>query len=199
MTIVSLPATFGYLSRQLPGSAMKKLQTLHRATKSTLTDAALRVEQLDTAKHGIDVLEMAREYHASELPDVVFDELHVMEQITRVLADHDKERLNLFIAYINDQPASFIYGHASTHFTSRSVVTTQDMWYRGRMNPEGRGSSAAALALLWPFLAWSIGLGATRIVLSVTREDQDKVAKIGRMFNRLGFQQAGTNHILEIE
>lgn len=199
MTTVSLPATFGYLNKRLPISVMQKLQTLQRVTKSTLTDAALRIEQLSTVAQGIDVLEMAREYHASELPDVVFDEMHVMEQITRVMVDDERRSLNLFIAYINDQPKSFIYGHASTHFTSRSVVTTQDMWYRGHMNPEGRGGSAAALALLWPFIGWSIGLGANRIILSVTRDDQDKVAKIGSMFNRLGFQQAGTNHILEIE
>lgn len=152
-----------------------------------------RVEEVRTKQHVEDMLLLARQH----VEDVEFKHERIDEQVFRntaelVLRDMERRMVNVFIAYVDDEPAGYLVGTALPVMHRLGIVAEQRLWY---VTPDKRGTFIAR-HLLSAFESWARINGATQIFTGVTNKRYSE--RVSRMLEHLGYARVGYVHVKEI-
>jgi hypothetical protein len=149
----------------------------------------MKVVQLNTAREGVDVEELAQQLHDEYGATHEFDRNAISEQCLRCVKDKGRHYLNCWIAYDdNHTPIGFLAATAYRSFYSYRMYTMQEMWY---VVPRARRSNTATQLLL-EYETWARDMEAERIYTQVEHDNNPQlVERIFNMLQFLGYKKQG--------
>jgi hypothetical protein len=149
----------------------------------------MRVEELRTHAHCIDVEDLAELHHDEFGSSREFSRGAVGEACYRCISDKRRDHLNCWIAYTEyNKPIGYIAGTLDSSFYSYRDYAVQQMWY---VVHEHRGSKASLL-LLQAFEQWAMRHNAERIYMQVEHDDNEQIIiRTISLMNRLGYRNQG--------
>lgn len=149
----------------------------------------MRVEQLMTAEHIMDVRDLAIAHHEEFGGSREFDSAAVCFSGNKMLEDEMREHGNCWIAYTDDGRAiGYMAASMGSTFHSWRRNAYQQMWF---VLPKWRGSRAGVM-LVKAFEAWATEKGCEVAYMSVEHDRIDEnVRRTERFMNRLGYKTRG--------
>ena len=149
----------------------------------------MKVEELHTPLHGIDVEELAQHHHEEFGGSREFSREAVGRACFNCVLDKQREQVNCWVVYDdNDIPVGYFAGTIHRSFYSDRLYAVQEMWY---VLSRVRGTRAA-IELLVQFERWANNHGVERIYTQVEHDaDEQLVERIFKMMNKLGYKKQG--------
>jgi hypothetical protein len=149
----------------------------------------MRVEELHTPLHAVDVAELAQHHHDEFGGSREFSRDAVSRACFNCVLDKQREQVNCWVVYDDaDIPVGYFAGTIHTSFYSDRLYAVQEMWF---VLPRVRGTRAA-IELLVQFERWANNHGVERIYTQVEHDaDDELVERIFKMMNKLGYKKQG--------
>lgn len=150
------------------------------------------VTEVLTPQHDVDILKLSYQF----INDIDLDEHMDPDAVTltciNVRQDVVRDQLNMFIAYIDDEPVGFLLGSSTPALHRKGVVAEQKLWY---VTETARGTPAAKL-LIREFERWAKLNGATQIFTGTANKRYAERTSL--LLEQLGYARVGSLHVMEI-
>lgn len=106
--------------------------------------------------------------------------------------DVERRQMNVFIAYVDDEPIGFLVGVATPAWHRQGIVAEQKLCY---VSPDRRGSTAA-IRLFKAFERWARERGATQIFTGTANIRYAE--RTSKLLEKIGYARVGALHVKEI-
>ncbi len=165
-----------------------------RKSKRTTSYARRRVEVTEvlTEDHVYAILKLAHEFqHDVDLNEHMDPDI-VTTTCINVKNDPNRDYLNMFVAYADNEPVGFLVGSTLPAMHRLGVVAEQKLWY---VTENARGTPAAKL-LIRAFERWAKLNGATQIFTGTANTRYAE--RTSQLLEQLGYARVGSLHVMEI-
>jgi len=156
------------------------------------TKSRFRVEEISRPIQDVEVYNMAVGFAEEVTLDEWIDFDTLILSCARVRHDVERKNVNVFIAYLHDEPVGFLVGVTSGCFHRPMVVAEQKLWY---VRPDRR-ASMAAIHLVHAYEKWARQNGATQIYTGSANTPYTE--RTSKLLEKLGFARTGALHVKEI-
>lgn len=143
------------------------------------------VTELLTDKHVDDVVAMGKVFAAECGPHLEYSEEEVRNTCQTVLSDVDREYLNIFLVYRDDEPIGMLVAYCGKYFFNKQRYGYQELLY---IRPAFRGTKAF-LKLLRAYEEWARLRSAVEIFTGTTY-----TRALSDILQKIGYPVMGTIH-----
>lgn len=151
-----------------------------------------RVEELLRPEQDYEILRMAEGFAHEVTLDEWIDPETLVLSCASVRNDAERRHVNVFIAYMDEEPVGFLVGVTSACFHKPAIVAEQKLWY---VVPQKR-TSFAAIHLVRAYERWARLNGATQIYTGSANTPFTE--RTSKLLEHLGYARTGTLHVKEI-
>ena len=143
------------------------------------------IKELRTKEQDFDVLKLGTQF----VGDVDYNEYINKEAViiacNRCRADIERDDINVFIAYEDDEPIGFFVGIIGTYFHRAGRYAEQRLLF---VIPNRRGTIVAKL-LIQAYETWATEHGATQIFTGITNQRYSE--RFSKFLTHLGYKHVG--------
>ena len=144
-----------------------------------------KVTELLTDAHVSDIVALGKVFVAENGPHLDYDEEEVKKTCNLVLSDMDREYLNIFLVYRNDEPIGFIYASCGKYLFNKQRYAQQELIF---IRPAYR-HTRAFLKLIKAFEEWARLRSSVEIWMGSAHSKT-----FGNILPRTGYPVVGTYH-----
>ena len=138
------------------------------------------------------LVELARMHHEEcAVEGMPFEREPVLLNGMRVILDTERNFLNVWIAYKDDEPIGYCVGRCIPYFFNNEKHGWLDIWYVAPKHRKGW----AAIKLIKSFEEWSRLNGVLQIFAGVARSDKDEAKHIRKLFPKLSYEWCGSYYV----
>lgn len=172
----------------------KRSDKFLRKSKRTKSYAGRRVtvNEVLTDADIVGILKLATEF----ANDIDLNEHIDPDVVTRsainVKNDIERNYINVFIAYADNEPVGLLLGSTLPAIHRQGVVAEQKLWY---VTENARGTPAAKL-LIRAFERWAKLNGATQIFTGTANKRYAE--RTSQLLEQLGYARVGSLHVMEV-
>lgn len=150
------------------------------------------VSEVLTPRDDVSILKLSSELVKDVELHEHYDPDYVTATCIMIRKDVDRDHLNMFVAYIGDEPVGFLLGSTYNALHRQGVVAEQKLWY---VTENARGTPAAKL-LIRAFERWAKLNGATQIFTGTANKRYAE--RTSQLLEQLGYARVGSLHVMEI-
>lgn len=144
-----------------------------------------KVVELITDEHIADVVAMSRVFFAEYNAPITYDKQEVINTCTVIKKDMERDTVNIFLIYREEEPVGFILVSISGYMFSKQRCASQDLLF---VRPAYRGTKAF-LMLLRAYEEWA----RLRACVEIWAGSIDNEA-FANVLPRIGYPRVGSYH-----